>query len=200
MGKVLLLALVGYGIGSLPFGYWTGSLLGVDIRRSGSGNIGATNVFRVLGVVPGLLVLALDVGKGALSAHLGLTYGGASGAWGASLAGLAAIAGHNWSFLLGFRGGRGVATAAGVVFYLVPGAALLGLLVTATVILITRYASLGSLLGSAVGGLLVLATPGPFPYKVLAVLAVGFIYLRHLPNIRRLLAGQELRLGDRRRK
>ncbi len=196
MSTLFWLALTGYLIGGLPFGYWAGRWLGIDVRRIGSGNIGATNVFRVLGPVPGLLVLAADMGKGALSAHLGLTWGGTLGPWAAAVAGLAAVAGHNWSYLLGFRGGRGVATAAGVVFYLIPGAAALGLLALVAVVLATRYVSLGSLVGTAVTALLVLTTSEPLAYKVLVTLAAGFIYIRHLPNIRRLLAGQELRIGD----
>ena len=195
MFPLLLVSIAGYLIGGLPFGYWTGRLWGADIRRLGSGNIGATNVFRVLGPFPSLMVLVADAGKGTVAAALAHAYAPDFAPWSASLAGLAAVIGHNWSWALGFRGGKGVATAAGVALYLMPAVVAAGVVVMGLITLVTRYVALGSLLGAATAALIVAVIPTPLPYRIFVGLAVALIYVRHLPNIRRLLAGQELRLG-----
>ncbi|HSW10745.1 MAG TPA: glycerol-3-phosphate 1-O-acyltransferase PlsY [Bacillota bacterium] len=194
-----LVSLAGYLIGGLPFGYWTGRLWGVDIRRLGSGNVGATNVFRVLGPFPGLMVLLADAGKGIAAAFLAQSLAPDLAPWSASLAGLAAVAGHTWPWALGFRGGKGVATAAGVALFLLPGVIAASVAVMGLTALITRYVSLGSLLGAATAALMVAIIPTPLPHRLFIGLAVVLIYVRHIPNIRRLLAGRELKLGGSRR-
>lgn len=197
MAKLVLLTVLGYAIGSLTFGYWVGRLRGVDLRRHGSGNIGATNAFRLLGPGPALAVLALDAGKGALAAGLGYAFGAPAPQWAAALAGLAAVGGHNWPWSLRFRGGRGAATGVGVMLALVPQLSLPAIGVFIVTVAATRWVSLGSILAATLAAGLGLGLDLPLPYRLVAVVGSGFILVRHLPNIRRLLAGTEprLRLG-----
>lgn len=193
------LALVAcYLLGSVPFGFITGRLLGVDVRRHGSGNIGATNVLRVVGPAAAVPVLLLDAGKGIAAVYLGRALApGLDPAWAGTLAGMAAIAGHNWSVFLGFKGGKGVATSAGVAAVLIPRFVLAGLVVFLATILITRYVSLGSLLAAAVTAVYVLVAPAPVPLKFFGVAGALFIIVRHRANIKRLMTGQESRLGQK---
>jgi glycerol-3-phosphate acyltransferase PlsY len=144
----VLLVLLGFGAGAIPFGVIVARwLAGVDIQAHGSGNIGATNVARVVGLVPGLVVLVLDAAKGALPTLLAL---GCSGDLRIVLAtGGAAILGHCFSPFLGFRGGKGVATALGVFVVLTPPLAAVAVLVFALVVALTRVPALGSLAGIA---------------------------------------------------
>ncbi len=195
---VALALLLSYLVGSVPFGFITGRLLGVDVRRHGSGNIGATNVLRVVGPAAAVPVLLLDASKGIAAVYLGRALApGLDPAWAGTLAGMAAIAGHNWSVFLGFKGGKGVATSAGVAMVLIPWSVVVGLIVFLATILITRYVSLGSLLAAAATAVYVLAVAAPLPFKVFGVAGAVFITVRHRSNIKRLLAGQEARLGQR---
>jgi glycerol-3-phosphate acyltransferase PlsY len=142
------LVLLGFAAGAIPFGVILARrLAGVDIQSVGSGNIGATNVARVLGTVPGLIVLLLDAGKGALPTALALGHAGDPRI--ALATGGAAILGHCFSPWLGFRGGKGVATAFGVFLVLTPALAGVAALVFALVLALTRVPALGSLAGAA---------------------------------------------------
>lgn len=202
MGVALGL-LVGYLAGSLPFAYLAGRLLkGVDLRTVGSGNLGATNVYRTLGAGPAVVVLLLDAGKGALPAALlpGLMLppdAGAGARLGAGLAfGVAAIAGHAKPLFLLFRGGgKGVATAAGVFGALAPVALAGAVAVFAAVLAATRYVSLGSMLAALVLPVLVWLTQGSTPVFWVAVAVALFIVWTHRANIGRLRAGTESRIG-----
>ncbi|MHB0884945.1 MAG: glycerol-3-phosphate 1-O-acyltransferase PlsY [Bacillota bacterium] len=195
---VALALLLSYLVGSVPFGFIAGRLLGVDVRRRGSGNIGATNVLRVVGPAAAVPVLLLDAGKGLAAVYLGRALApGLDPAWAGALAGMAAIVGHNWSVFLGFKGGKGVATSAGAAAVLIPWFAVAGLVFFLGAILITRYVSLGSLLGAAATGVSVLIAPAPLAFKAFGVAAALVIVVRHRANIKRLLAGQESRLGQR---
>ena len=146
--RPLFLVTLGFAAGAIPFGVIVARrLAGVDIQTHGSGNIGATNVARVLGLVPGLIVLVLDAAKGALPTALAL-------AWCGDLrvvlaTGGAAILGHCFSPFLGFRGGKGVATTLGVFLVLAPALAALAAIVFALVVAVTRVPALGSLAGLA---------------------------------------------------
>ncbi len=193
---------IGYVCGSLPFGLWLGRLFrGVDVRTLGSHNLGATNVFRSLGRGLGIATLVLDMAKGAVPVaivpRLAIAQGFPGGPEAAALAvGLAAIAGHVWTFLAGFRGGKGVATMAGVLLALSPAAFLVFGLVFLAIVAITRYISLGSILG-AIAFVIALAWLAPrgvhsltFGFGVAAALLV---ILRHRENIGRLLRGEERR-------
>lgn len=185
-----------YVIGSIPFGYLAGRLwANVDIRQSGSGNIGATNVMRTLGTIPALLVLLLDAGKGWLCVYLASKLGFGD-AWIAGAA-LAVVAGHNWSLFLKLKGGRGVATALGILIGLAPYVAIALVVVFVFVVTVSRYVSLGSIVASALLPVALFFNGLPTIYIVTgAVLSVWSI-IRHIPNIRRLLAGTENRFGVR---
>ncbi|HHW17995.1 MAG TPA: glycerol-3-phosphate 1-O-acyltransferase PlsY [Firmicutes bacterium] len=188
---------VSYLLGSIPFGFLVARMVGIDnIMAHGSGNIGATNVFRVLGPAYAVPVLALDAGKGALAAYLGLRYLNL-GEPGAFLAGLFAIAGHNWSIFLKFRGGKGVATSAGVAIVAFPELLLVGITVFAFVVLLTKYVSLGSLLAVWVAFVYSLVT-GKDVFERIAVLFIAvLVTYRHRSNISRLLSGTESKLGQK---
>ncbi len=203
---LLLSAGCSYLIGSIPFGYLMGLVHGVDIRTVGSGNIGATNVFRTLGRGPGVLTFALDVAKGVAAGGVvpfavGLLAGTGAPALGGQIAcGVAVLLGHAFPLFLGFRGGKGVATGLGVACGLVPHSALLGVAVWVVVFLATRYVSVGSICAAltvAVAPWFLELPPNPGAGRValcavVSVLAVG-VALKHHSNVRRLLAGTENR-------
>jgi len=190
---------VGYFLGSIPFGLILGKRLGQqDVREAGSGNIGAANVTRVAGAFAGVLTLALDAAKGALPVWLAARVSGNQAAW-MMAAALAAIVGHCFSIWLGFRGGKGVATAAGAFLVICPAAAGLAILLFVVVVLFWRFTSLGSITAVAAMPLLVylLWAPGHAPPLVVSFgtsLAALLIIERHRANLRRLLRGEEPRL------
>jgi glycerol-3-phosphate acyltransferase PlsY len=199
-----LLPLAGYLLGSVPFGYVIVRLTeGVDVRGTGSGNIGATNVKRVAGAWAGLLTLLLDAGKGYFAVWLAARITGDQVTW-MAITGLAAVAGHLFPVWLGFRGGKGVATAVGafvpICWTAVAAAAVMWLIV----VFIFRYVSLGSMIAAAGLPLLTyfLYAPGsghgpPEGVSLAAALVAILIILRHGANIERLLAGTESRLTFR---
>ena len=194
---IMVSVLVGsYLLGSLPFGFLAARLRGVDILKVGSGATGATNVLRTLGPAYAVPVLLLDVGKGALSAYVGLRYLG-MGTWGALLAGAAAVSGHNWSVFLKFKGGKGVAASAGVGLVAFPTAMAVAVTVFVLTVAITKYVSLGSLLGAWSALITVFAAGYDNSMKVPIVLLVALITFQHRSNIGRLLKGNERKLGER---
>lgn len=197
---VALGAVLAYLLGSMPFGYWAARSRGVDIQKVGSGNIGATNVLRALGPRAAVPVLAMDVLKGFAGAWLAAWCAGRLGgaaSLGAVAGGFGAFCGHNWSFLLGFTGGRGVATGAGAALYIMPQAVLLGLAVVIVTVALTRYVSLGSILAAASVAMYALLSSMPLEKRIFAAAAAAVIIYKHRPNIRRLLAGTESKLGQR---
>jgi glycerol-3-phosphate acyltransferase PlsY len=193
-----LLVVAGYLAGSITFGYWTARLVkGVDIRTVGSGNIGATNVWRTFGWRFGLPVMVLDVAKGFVPALLGVVLvDDLTGV----LAGAAAMLGHWRPLFLGFaKGGKTVATAGGVFFAVAP---LVGLAVSAVwiaVCLVSRYASLASIAAGVSAPLLAWALGEPWPVIVFAGGASVAVVLLHRPNMRRLREGTESKFQLRRR-
>ena len=203
---LLLCVAVGYLSGSLPWGLWIGRLArGVDIRTLGSGNLGATNVYRSLGPGLGILTLLLDIAKGALPVWL-LPQAGFAAAfpggpeWCRLAVGLAAVAGQVWTFLAGFKGGKGVATTVGVLLALAPVAFGAFVLVFVVVVAVTRYISLGSTLGVAAFAVaLAFLAPGGFrsPTFLLGLLLALLVVFRHRDNFRRLLRGEERRFSFR---
>ena len=201
----LRLAALGVGaylLGGIPFGVIVGRRWkGVDVRQFGSGNIGFANVLRTLGWGPALVVFVCDTGKGYLPvlAARYVTAGWAHAEPWVVLAGVLAVGGHVFSPWLRFRGGRAVLTSLGVLVGIAPWVALAGLVVGATVILTTRYVSVGSMAGVAAACALAwLPGLGVSPvYAIFVTVAAVIIILRHLPNIRRLLAGRELKAGRR---
>lgn len=190
---------IGYLLGSIPFGFLIARIAGIrDIRRSGSGNIGATNISRTVGIAPGLATLLLDGGKGAIAVWIAGRLGHGAPpflAW----AGLAAILGHMFPVWLRFRGGRGVATAIGVFLMIGPLAVLADLVLWLAVMLMWRYASLSSILWAALLPLAMywLYSPGLHPppsISVCTILAAVMIIWRHRENLRRLIDGTENRM------
>ncbi len=177
------LVLGGFVAGAIPFGVLIARRRGVTIQEHGSGNIGATNVARVLGVRTGLIVLLLDAGKGALPTFLALHYCG----WPSivALTGGAAILGHCFSPFLGGKGGKGVATAFGVFLAIAPYLAGIAVLVFVVIWRITRVPALGSLAGmAAISGLLVARGDGP--YTALACMTTALLVYTHRTNLAKL--------------
>ena len=187
----------GYLLGSLPFGYWLPRIFrGEDIRKQGSGNVGASNVFRVYGRRLGIAVALLDLGKGCAAALLGLWAGGALVG---VLAGAAAMIGHARPIFLRFeKGGKMVATAGGAFLALAPLAALGCVAVWLVVFLATRYASLASMVTALALVVLVFLLGYPWPVVVFAAAGGGAVIFLHRLNIRRLLGGTEHRFELRR--
>ena len=190
-----LLVVVAYLLGSFPTAYLAVRLAGRgDVRRIGSGNVGATNTLRAAGWKLALLVLLVDVGKGALAVWL-MGRATQDPGW-VALAGLAAIAGHCFPVWLRFEGGKGVATGLGAFAPLAPRAALAALLAFALVAAGTRYVSLGSVAGGAALAGLAFALRGPDPVAIAAALTAALVVFRHRANLRRILGGTERRLGQ----
>jgi glycerol-3-phosphate acyltransferase PlsY len=180
---VAALIALAFAAGSVPFGVLIARRLGVDIREHGSGNIGATNVTRVLGPVIGLVVLVLDALKGALP--VGVALHAAAGPWTVAATGLAAVCGHCFSPFLRGRGGKGVATAAGVFLVLVPTLLGLGVLVFLVVLRVTRVPALGSLAAMlAISAILV--ARGDLPFAALACAVLALMFYTHRSNLAKL--------------
>lgn len=191
--EYLLIIALSYIVGSIPNGLIVGKLTkGVDIRQFGSKNIGATNAYRILGPWPALWVLLTDIAKGVAGVYIGLGFGHTPPA--ALAGGIAAVAGHNWSLFLGFKGGRGVATALGVIAVLMPKVTAIIFVVWVVIVYLTRYVSLGSIVGAVLAPLLVWLFGERTEYLYFAIVAAFFVVVRHRPNIERLLKGEELKI------
>ena len=196
MSRALALG-AAYLVGALPLGFLVARVFGVgDIRRHGSGTIGATNVLRAAGWVPALLTLGGDITKGYLAVAAAGALAGDADARAAAV--VAAIIGNCWSVFLGFRGGKGVATGLGALLNLVPWAVAPAIPVWLAVAVTTRYVSLGSILGAACVPLGALLLGYGAPAVLAALLGAVIIVARHSENIGRLLAGTERRLGGKR--
>ncbi|MDH5639153.1 MAG: glycerol-3-phosphate 1-O-acyltransferase PlsY [Nitrospinota bacterium] len=185
-----------YLLGAIPMAIIVGRIVGgIDIRTAGSGNAGATNVYRLFGMKPYLVVLAFDMFKGWAAVALVAPMGGGSMTpeRTAIYCGVAAVVGHVWTVFAGFRGGKGVATAGGAMLGLAPIVALVAVGVYLAVTLITQYVALGSMMAAAISPLLVyLLVPGaPAELYILCFGLAVFIIFTHRVNIRRLLAGEE---------
>jgi glycerol-3-phosphate acyltransferase PlsY len=194
-----------YILGSIPFGVIFARLFGsADVRKSGSGNIGATNVARVAGPLAGILTLVFDTAKGAGAVRLTGRFAHESAAW-MMLAGLAALVGHCFPVWLRFKGGKGVAAALGVFLALCPAAALAALLLFVIVVAIWRYVSLGSIAAAAAMPLLMyfLWAPRHAPPLIItfgSLAATVLIIYKHDGNIQRLVQGEEPKYSFRKKK
>lgn len=196
MAHTLLTLAASYLLGCIPVGYLLARYrYGIDIRTVGSGNIGTTNILRTLGWGPALLVLLGDAGKGALA--VGLARWLTNQETVMLLAGIAAVAGHNWSIFLRLKGGRGVATSLGVLVVLMPQVAALLFLLWLIVLVSTRYVSVASMSAAVLFPFLVWFFHFPPFYLGASLLLSLFALYRHLPNLKRLLAGQEHRFGQK---
>lgn len=196
--------LLAFLLGSLPWSLWVGRARGVDLRRHGSGNLGATNVYRVLGWRLGLGVLLLDILKGTAAVLLArLLAPGALEGGGPALAGLAAVAGHMFTPFASFRGGKGVATGLGIFIGLAPAAALFAFGVWAAVVLYTGWISLGSGMGALALPVFILLTredlAGRFGWTFgLAAAVALLVVVRHRSNWSRIREGREQAIWERR--
>jgi glycerol-3-phosphate acyltransferase PlsY len=213
IGEFVVVVVVAYLLGSIPFGLIIGKLKkGIDIREHGSGKTGATNLMRVAGTRLGILTIVLDVVKATGAVMLAtvivgrdsgvLTIGGVSVYWehvAQVVAGLAAVAGHNWPVFAKFRGGRGVTAYFGTVFAIFPPAGIFGAQVLAIAALLSRHMSLGSLLGALATWCLMLPltivyNSLPPIYLIYGSVVIALIVYQHRDNIQRLRQGTERRL------
>lgn len=203
---IFVLVLIGYLLGSIPFGLIIGKgIKGIDIRDIGSGNIGTANAIRALGPFWGGMVFAGDVLKGVLpvilAVWLGKTFPGtipaAATPYCHVLAGLASIIGHNNSLFLNFKGGKGIATSFGVFIALDWRPALIGFLIWGLTVIITKYSSLGSLLGALSLPISMIILKQPLPYAIFAAAATVLAFYKHRENIQRLLKGEEKKITDK---
>ena len=191
----VLAAALGYLAGSVPFAFVLARRHGVDLRRVGSGNVGATNVLRTRGVPMAVTAMCLDAAKGSLAVLLAQRFDGAAAA--PVTAGLAAIVGHMYPPWLGFRGGKGVATAAGVFGVLAPPALAVAAAVFLAAVTISRYISVGSLAGAVALTTSAFAMGAPGQIAAGSVVAAVLIVHRHRGNVARLIGGSERRVGLR---
>lgn len=193
--EALLPFLLAYLFGSIPAGVLVARTYGVDIRKVGSGNIGATNVLRALGPGPALVVALFDVFKGGIAVLVAR----AVGLEGPSLGGVAlmAVLGHNYSVFLGFKGGKGVATSFGTLLFLDPVLALCTFPIGVATMLLTRYVSAGSMVGGVAAFVLSLALRRPLWEVGTVFLMALLIFWTHRENLKRLQAGTERRLGEK---
>lgn len=190
------LLMVAYLLGSVPFGVLVSRLHGsVDLRRVGSGNIGATNVLRAVGKGGAALTLLGDIGKGAVAVMLGRWAGVSPTVL--ALVALAAVTGHLFPVFAGFRGGKGVATTLGVILAAMPTVGALLLLIWLAVAAVWRYSSLAALAALAALPLLAWLLDGRLPLLALSAMLFLLVLLRHRENIRRLWQGTEGKIGQR---
>ncbi len=200
----ILTALAAYLLGSIPFGFLAAKAKGIDIRSVGSGNIGATNAMRVLGKPIGIAVLLLDALKGFFAVGIGYFIANHYGFGGTEIetpriiAGIGAVLGHNYTCWLKFKGGKGIATTAGVYLALAPWPLLIALVVFILAVVLTKYISVGSITAAiALPAAVWVMTPhNLFLGIVTTALGVLAIY-KHKSNIQRLLAGTENRFGQK---
>ncbi len=189
----LLGFVLGHVCGSIPSGLWlVQAFHGIDIRNYGSKNIGTTNVFRTVGPKTAVLVLAADALKGIVAVAI-VSHFFANPLLDV-LTALGALLGHNYSLFLGFKGGKGVATALGLLIFLMPKVALGSFGVWLVLVLLTRYVSLGSVVAAIVTPFLAWYLAYPTAYVGFAAIAAFFVVLRHKENIHRLLTGTESKI------
>ncbi len=195
--RIILLIIFAFILGSIPFGVIVAKVRGVDLKRIGSGNIGATNVLRALGKGSAAITLLGDMLKGTVAVAIGMylsvepVYEG--------LMGLSAIFGHNFSIFLRFKGGKGVATSLGVLLIYSPQIAILTLIIWLVVVLVTRYSSLGAIVSFALLPLNVFIFETPEVKKIKIIISAVItllILLRHIGNIERLIKGTERKIGE----
>jgi glycerol-3-phosphate acyltransferase PlsY len=187
----------GYLIGTIPSGYLIARMRGVDIQKAGSGNIGATNVLRSVGVVPAILVMVMDPLKGVVATLLALWLLGTA-SWGIVLTGLATVLGNNFNVFLKLRGGKGIAVSLGVFLVINPVAGLLAAFLGIYTIFLGRIVSLGSLVGITAAPVILLANPASKPPQIWLTVALALIATwQHRENIMRLARGVERRLGEK---
>jgi acyl phosphate:glycerol-3-phosphate acyltransferase len=194
----IAVALGAYLLGSIPFGFLVAKAKGIDIRSVGSGNIGATNAMRVLGKPAGIFVLIMDCAKGYFAVWLCSVILKAPQEAHYVVAGIFAVLGHNYTCWLKFKGGKGIATSAGVYLALAPWAVLVALLVFVLVVFVTKYASVGSIAAAIALPVTVWVMTPDNRLLCFVTTALGMLAIyKHKSNIQRLMAGTENRLGQK---
>lgn len=202
----IAVAIAGYLLGSIPTGFLVAKARGIDIRAVGSGNIGAANTFRAIGRAAGIFVLLIDALKGFVAVELcylilplfGVT-DPAQAIHYRVVAGIFAVLGHNYTCWLGFKGGKGIATTAGVYLALVPLSVGLGLAAFIIAVVLTRYTSVGSMLAALVLATTVCVTQHDLTLRIVTIALCVLAILKHRTNIQRLIAGTENRIQFGRR-
>ena len=194
----VLALLLSFLIGSIPFGVLLGKMRGVDVRAVGSGNIGATNVWRALGPTFGVMSFVLDMLKGVAGPLIGRWLIPDSD-WGIAFCGIAAVAGHIFSPFLGFKGGKGISTSLGALFGLIPVVGIAAVAVWCLVLAITRMISAASVAACIVLPFLALLIHWPaytpLPAVLVALLMSVFAFIKHIPNLKRIVAKTEPKIG-----
>jgi acyl phosphate:glycerol-3-phosphate acyltransferase len=206
----IIVAVAAYLLGSIPTGYLVAKAGGIDIRTVGSGNIGATNTFRVLGKAAGIFVLLVDCAKGYAACRLGIIIyanfspnpAGLTAMFQQAencliIAGIFAVLGHNYTCWLKFKGGKGVATTAGVYLALAPEALGIALAIFILTILVTRYVSVGAIVAAIVLPVAVWFTRENLILRTVTIVLCALAIYKHKSNIKRLMAGTESRLGKK---
>jgi glycerol-3-phosphate acyltransferase PlsY len=196
MMETIAIVAVAYLVGSIPFAFLLSRRSGIDLRRVGSGNVGASNVLRTSGVRAAVLAVALDAAKGSVAVLMAQPL--AAGPTTSMAAGLASILGHIYPFWLRFRGGKGVATAAGVFAVLTPSALGIAAGVFLVAVWISRYISVGSMAAAAALAIAALAGDAPGTIAFGAAVSALIVLHRHRANLARVIAGTERRVGQRR--
>lgn len=191
MIRIVICAVIGYFLGSLSAGLMLTRNTGVDIRKQGSSNIGATNVLRLLGAKMGVLTFLGDFAKGLVACTLGYLIAGRNGA---AFAGIFAVLGHNWPVFYDFRGGKGIATSTAVLLFLFPVPTLINFAIAVAVALISRYVSLASLSLISLSLIYTIVSRPFFPDILTALILCVLGYWRHRANIERLISGTESKL------
>lgn len=190
-----LVFLVAYFLGTIPFAFLAGKIKKIDVRQHGSGNVGATNAYRLLGKKWGIGVLVGDAIKGGLAAYLCFAL---FGTWGGVAGGLLAMIGHSWNPYFGFKpSGKGVASGFGIISVLMPKVMIISAVVFVSVVLVSKYVSLGSILGALTVIVMVFVFQEPYAYRLFALVAVSVVILRHRTNVIRILNGTEAKIGQK---
>lgn len=192
--KYFLVLVANYLVGSIPSAYLIGRLKGIDIKQHGSGNVGATNAFRVLGKGPGILVLIMDSLKGIIGVFLAREAGGL---WFVVPAAFMVMIGHSYSLFLKFKGGKGVATGTGIFLALAPLTVGIELIIFFVIVAISKYVSLGSIVVAATIPITMYFVGDPLPVRILGFLAAALVIYRHIPNIKRIVEGTENKITGR---
>jgi acyl phosphate:glycerol-3-phosphate acyltransferase len=201
----IVVSIVGYLLGSIPTGFLVAKARGVDIRAVGSGNIGAANTFRAIGKTAGIFVLVMDALKGYVAVEIcGLILsllGVPQSDWEnyRIIAGIFAVLGHNYTCWLGFKGGKGIATTGGIYLALAPLAVLIAFVVFILTVVITRYTSLGSILGAVIIPIVVWLTHDNGMLRIVTIALGVLAILKHQANIQRLIAGTENKVEFKKR-
>ena len=190
---IIISGVLAYLIGSVTFGMIVPRLMGTskDVRKEGSGNVGATNVFRTQGKLQGLLVMLGDMLKGVVAALIGISLAGTAGG---AVAGACVFLGHCFPLYFGFKGGKGVATGCGIVFVLFPKSMVVLLPIFVLLVLATRMVSVGSITGALALGVCLWLFRPPLPVAIVCALTAVTIIWKHNGNIKRILAGTENKL------